>query len=223
MEYQCIASSVEGFVQQLAVAYLPHGFWFYVTGHIPEHKDQRSVDQKLLSKYGIAVSRNTRARRKRAGLANLHYLRHDRFFVLLATHGQHIFFDEERNSIRDVRRAPISFAGYSISFKRGNRKRKSPAGVAAPDDKWHARVQIARDRYRELKAFFGEIATHRSAGKLASEFARVPFEPYAPVRQQLLNLLRLVNKARKMAGYESVPPTVLRLRRRIVRPFEPRQ
>jgi hypothetical protein len=27
-----LATSISGFVQQLAVSYLPHGYWFYVTG-----------------------------------------------------------------------------------------------------------------------------------------------------------------------------------------------
>lgn len=44
-------------------------------------------------------------------------------------------------------------------------------------------------------------------------------EPYAPVRRQLLNLLRAVNRAWKQAGYEPVPVECLRLKRRIYRPF----
>ena len=80
MPYQCVATSVAGFVQQLACNYLPHGYWFYVTGHMPEKKDPRAVDEKLLGKYDIALSRQSRARRKLAGYANLHYLRHGRAF-----------------------------------------------------------------------------------------------------------------------------------------------
>lgn len=49
--------------------------------------------------------------------------------------------------------------------------------------------------------------------------ARIPFEPYAPVRRQLLNILRAVNRVRQAAGFESVPVSALRLRRRVVRPF----
>jgi hypothetical protein len=48
----------------------------------------------------------------------------------------------------------------------------------------------------------------------------LPYEPYAPVRQQLLNILRLVNRVRHFVGREPISPKVLRLRRRIVRPFE---
>ena len=119
MEYRCEATSPAGFVQQLASCYLPHGYWFYVSGCIPEHKGPRSVDEKLLAKYGIGISRSSRARRKQVGIANVHYLRHDRIFVLLATHGHHPFYDEEAENIQDVRRVPIKFDGYSISVKKG--------------------------------------------------------------------------------------------------------
>jgi len=39
MQYRCVATSVEGLVQQVACCYLPHGYWFHVSGYIPEQKD----------------------------------------------------------------------------------------------------------------------------------------------------------------------------------------
>ena len=95
MCYQCELTSVEGFIQYLASNVLSSGYFFYVQGWVPEGKDPRAVDRKLLGKYGIDLSRSSRARRKRAGLANLHYLRHGQAFLLLATHGRHPFFVEE--------------------------------------------------------------------------------------------------------------------------------
>jgi hypothetical protein len=207
-------------VQQLACAYLPHGYWFYVTGFIPERKDPREVDERIIAKYGIAISRQARARRKLAGFANLQYLRHERFFVILATRGAHAFLDAEQKSIRDVRRVPIQYAGYSVGYRHGQYKRKNDAQAPAErDDKWHARVQIGRERYLELKAYFLELTRHRSSDALSRELYAIPFEPYAPVRQQLLNILRLVNNTRRAAGYELLPPSVLRYQRRIVKPF----
>lgn len=35
MEYRYEAASVAGFVQQLICCYLPHGYWFYVSGVVP--------------------------------------------------------------------------------------------------------------------------------------------------------------------------------------------
>jgi hypothetical protein len=91
MQYRCVAITVEGFVQQLAGCLLPHGYWFYVAGRIPPHKDPERVDAKLIARYGIDLSKRERARRKQRGYANLHYLRYERFFVLLATKGEHRF------------------------------------------------------------------------------------------------------------------------------------
>ena len=200
--YRCQATSVGGFVQQLAVAYLGHGYWFYVTGQIPEGKDPRLVDQKLVALYGIDISKWSRARRKRAGVANVQHLRHGRFFVLLATHGTHRFFGDEARSIRDARRTPIRFRGYSVSFRAG-----------------HPHVRICQEVYKRIKSHFVEIALHRSAENLAEELGRIRFEPYAPVRRQLLNILRAVNRCRKRASFQPVPSTCLFLKRRIYKPF----
>src|SRR5437762_11820051 len=119
MEYRCEATSVAGFIQQLAVSYVGHGYVFYVTGEIPERKDPRGVDEKLVAKYGLASGKTSRARRKAAGLANVQYLRYGRLFVLLSTPGKHPIFDEEREFIRDARKVPIKFGGYSISYRAG--------------------------------------------------------------------------------------------------------
>jgi hypothetical protein len=214
MQYRSEATSVEGFVQQLACCYLRHGYWWYVTGHIPDGKAPTLVDSKLLKKYQIAVSESTRARRKQSGRANLQYLRHGRFFVLLATRGQHPFFEEEAACVQDVRRCPIRFAGYAISYRRGGRTRSGE-----PDPRWHAHVQIERQTFLEMKANFLELAVRRSVEDLAVRFYQIPFEPYAPIRRQMLSLLAAVNQARHKAGMSRVPVEVLPLRRRIVKPF----
>jgi hypothetical protein len=214
MQYRSEVISVPGFVQQIACSYLRHGYWWYVTGRIPAGKDAAAIDRKLVEKYGIGVSESTRARRKQLGQANLQYLRHDRFFAILATKGQHRFFEEEAESIRDIRRIPLRIAGYSISYRRGGRTREGKL-----DKRWHAHVEIERCRYLEIKAHFLHLAVHRSPEKLAMAFYELPFEPYAPVRRQLLNLLRAVNLVRKQASYRPVPVEVLPLRRRIVKPF----
>ena len=215
MRYRSEATSIAGFVQQIACCYLRHGYWWYVTGRIPDGKDRQSVDRKLIEKYGIAVSESTRARRKRAGQANLQYLRHRDFFVILATRGNHRFFEEEAACIRDIRRSPLKFGGYSISYRPGGRKRNGE-----PDPRRHAHVEIERQRYLDIRAHLLELAVHRSADNLALAFYQLPFEPYAPVRRQFLKLLRAVNEARRQAGFRPVPSEVLPLRRRVVRPFQ---
>lgn len=221
MDYRCEATSLIGFVQQLAANYLPHGYWHYVTGFISEGKDPRLVDEKLLAKYDIALSRQTRARRKQHGFANLHYLRYDRTFVLLATAGQHPFYQAEAQNLRDIRQTPLRIGGYSVSYKRGGVLRKEePDEPVVADPKWHSRVQIERLRYAELMAYFEQRAPRQSIEELGRELYCLPFEPYAPIRRQFLNLLRVINQRREQAGLAVVPTTVLRYQRRIVRPFE---
>jgi hypothetical protein len=216
LECPCETTSIEGFVQLVACNLLPHGYWFYVAGRVPDGKDPRAVDAKLVGKYAANVSPPARAARKRRGLANLRYVRHGRFFVLLATRGEHPFFEQEAASIRDIRRVPLKVAGYWISYRRGQRTRDG-----RPDPAWHAHVQIAPRRFRELRAYFAEMATRWSANRLCLEFYRLPFEPYAPIRRQLLRLLREVNNRRKRAGLELLPFEVLPMRRRVVKPFGP--
>lgn len=214
MPYRCEASSLEGFVQQIACSYLRHGYWWYVTGHIPDRKDGREIDGKLLKKYGIDVSESTRARRKQLGRANMQYLRLGRFFVLMATKGKHDFFEEEKQGIRDIRRVPLRIGGYSISYRMGGRKR-----TGERDHRRHAHVAIERGRYLEIAAHVRELASHRSTTRLALAFYRIPFEPYAPIRRQLLRLLSSANEVRRQAGHLPLPVEVLPLRRRVVKPF----
>jgi hypothetical protein len=203
MEYRCEATSIAGFVQQLAVAYVGRAYWFYVTGEIPERKDPRAVDEKLIEKYGLGIGKATRARRKAAGFANIQYLRYRRCFVLLATLGKHQFFEEERKFIRDAREVPIKFGGYAISYRAG-----------------HPHVRIEQGRYLELKAYLGDIAVHRTKERLEEELSRLPFEPYAPIRSQVLGILREVNRRRRLAAFEPILKTCFRVRRRVVQPFE---
>lgn len=216
MQYRAEAKSLVGFIQQIACCYLRHGYWFYVTGYIPPQKDAAAVDRKLIEKYGIAVSESTRARRKQLGRANLQYVRHERTFVILATHGEHEFFRVEAQAIRDIRHTPLKYGGYAISYRRGGRTRDG-----RPDGRFHAHVEIERRRYLELKAWFLELALHRRAETLALAFYRLPYEPYAATRRQYLNIHRAVNAIRRQAGFRPVPIEAVPLRRRIVRPFEP--
>ena len=200
--YRCRAVLLPAFIQQLAVAYVARGYWFYVSGWIPFNKDAEAVDCKLIEKYGIDISKWERARRKKAGLANLHYLRHGRNFVLIATHGKHRFFEEEAAVIRDIRRVPFRLGGYSVSYRND-----------------HASVRIAQESYKGLRAYLTDLAPRRSVEAMIEEFRMLHYEPYAPVRRQLLNLLRAVNRVRKKAGLVDVPADCLRLRRRVLRPF----
>ena len=202
MEYRCVATSLEGFVQQLAVSYVARGYYYYVLGQVPEGKDPATVDRKLVSRYNITAKKWERAYRKRQGKANLQYLRYGRTFVLLCSEGDHIFRSREQRTIRDCRKVGIRFGGYLVSYRNG-----------------HVQVRIEPRTYRELKAYYVDLACRRTKESLVREFYCSPFEPYATIRRQMFNILREVNRRRKRAGYELVPTTAVWLKRRIVKPF----
>jgi hypothetical protein len=205
MDRPVAATTVEGFIQQLAVQYIGRGYYFFVAGTIKPHKDPARVDAKLCARYGVGLSKWAKARRRGAGLASHAYIRFERFFVLLSTHGQTPFFEDEGERVRDARKTPVRFRGYAASFRGG-----------------HVHVRIDRPRYLELKAYLVGIAVHRTVDEMAAEFRQaLAFEPYAPVRSQCLCVLRAVNRARVEAGFEEVPRACLRFRRRVVKPFDP--
>jgi hypothetical protein len=139
---------MEGLLQQVALSYLRHGYWWYVTGIIPERKDPDEVDHNILIKYDIRKDWRFIAHNKARGLANLQYIRHGRFYLLMATKGVHEFKEREAKRIRDARQCPIliprfppvsvetsrkktrkqapAFDGYAVSYRRGGYLRKSP-------------------------------------------------------------------------------------------------
>lgn len=201
--YSCVCPTVEGFIQRVAVSYVSRGYVFYVVGRVPDEKDPERVDAKLIARYGVDISKWSRARRKRAGAANVHYVRHGRTFVLLATHGEHEFFSAEVKGVRDIRRVPLKAFGYAVSYPRG--------GV---------QVRIEREEFKRVRAHLLELALHRGAELLKAEFAKLPFEPYAGVHRQLVQVLRGVNRSRRLRGFEQVSPDSLRTRRRIAGPLD---
>ena len=220
--YKWEATTLEGFIQQLAVAYVARGYFFYVTGRVPDRISAAEHDERLLAKYDVARSKWSRYRRRRRvgktgrPLANVQYLRYREFWVLLATSGEHRFFDEHQGSIKasgairrqydDVRERPICFGGYSVG--------------------WRMRtiVRISPRTYRELRGHFVEQAIDGySTTRLEQEFRSFPFEAYAGVARQMLAIYRAVNRIRRTAGLPSVPRDCLQFKRRVTRPFEPVQ
>ena len=121
MEYRCEATRVAGFVQQLAVAYIARGYFLYVMGEIPERKDPRVVDERLIAKYGLGVGKATRARRKAAGFANVQYLRYQRTFILVATPERTLFLSRRGRRSGMLGRSPSNSAATQLVIVAGIR------------------------------------------------------------------------------------------------------
>jgi hypothetical protein len=205
--YQCEATSVMGFIQQLACAYIRSGYVRVACGVLPEGKDAARFDAKQVERYRLdGMTARMRWKRRREGLANVQYLRHGQVFVILVSDGHRDVFEREEGRIaRDLRERPMLAFGYSLRVANG-----------------HVQVRIADREYEALRVLALDLAARqRSADKIAEVFRRLPLESYAPVRGQLFGLLAAVNQQRKRAGLDLVPIDAIRKRRRIVRPFEP--
>jgi hypothetical protein len=190
--YRCEVRSVSEFIHHVAVNYISRGYFFYVKGEIPPHKDPARTDAKIIKQYGIDVSKWVRWRRRQRGCASVQYLRCRRRFVILATHGKHRFFRDEAKAVQDVRRSPFRFGGYSVGFRAG-------------EARGHVSVKIERERFLELKEYFLKRALRAPVEELITELRSFCFASFAPVRAQLFMLVGWMNESRRCAGLEEVP------------------
>ena len=196
-------TNIHMFVQRVADNIVKYGYTNYVTGTIPEGRDVEQIDAKILERYGIAVSRWARARRVKAGVTGLHYVRHQRFFAMFAhSKGEHDWWQREEwmhehdvrkhgSRIMDITRKPLVHGGYSISFKRSTQTGRG-----------HVAVRIHSKEYRELKAYYLSLAVRRSKESLENEFKAFPFDAWRGVQEQRWVIFQAVNAARKQAGFE---------------------
>ena len=182
-----VVSSIDGLVCYLASSLICRGYWFYQIVRIPDGKDPQRIDAKLIARYEANQSRWRRSHRKATGRANVRYLRFENVVFLLATAGESPFFAAEKP--KDLRRTPLKFGGYSLSFRNG-----------------HSSVRIERVQYRELRSYFLEVAVRRTKEQLERELGALPFLPFAPVRRQLLTIFRRVNHKRLFAGLPLLSP-----------------
>ncbi len=121
----------------------------------------------------------------------------------------HSFFESHSaEQVHDCRRIGIKFGGYSIRRNCCQRTRK-----------WHTLVRLDKPTYVSLRAYLLELAVRRDQETLEEEFRSICFQPYRPVREQLLAILRAVNRKRKAAGLSPLDYRCVPSRRRITKPF----
>jgi hypothetical protein len=179
-----VVHSLGQFLFKVSVSYLRAGYVHYAIGVIPEHKDPEVVDRKLLAKYGITSCRMTRLRQRRQGQSSVMYLRLQRRFIILATDGQHLFFDEEQH--HDCRQRPILFSGYSLGIKGGK------PWVAIAPQRW-----IAICREAERMTLHNEI-------KITDYLHNISPLTFQGINEQRLKLVRAINRKRRAARLPAI-------------------
>ena len=213
MAYQCVARNEAAFVQQL-VRYANSGYRFYVVGIISDRKPAEHVDARLIEKFDIDKSSQARSRAKKRGEANLQYIRLGSLWVMLATEGKHRFFDDNRSKSgdkqwHDLRCKALKVGPYAISSKLDGGWKKGASKLK----RYRTRVTLTREAYKELIAFYEDKAVHWSRENLETRFEALgqQYLAYRPIREQLIHLVKRVNRNRKLSGYEVIPYSCLKM------------
>jgi hypothetical protein len=208
--YRCIATSRAGFFQQLSRLLRPkEGYFYAVQGEIPDGKDPRKTDRRIIEEYSLGVSRWTNARAKKHGRAKVQYLRFERSYVKLATPGDPQagaadFREREKSRLKDLRETSLHLFGHSVGMRGGK-----------------PHIRIGERTYRRLLRGLKAQALRLSREELEERLHNLPFEPFAPVAQQFKKLLFHANLRRRAAGLPPARKSCLRLRCRSVRVFDP--
>lgn len=214
-EYRYECASIEGLVQRVVVL-AQKGHLYFVQGTVPEQKSCEALDEKFLAKYDLRKTRRQRAYRKQLGLPNGHYFRHGRAWVSMATSREFFLEVDARESVLDLRETPIRVGGYSISLRRdGSARRRG-------EHRYRASVRLDRETYVELRAYFEDLAVHRSKEWLTAEVWNLStrWQSYAPVYRQFRAILNRANGRRKEAGFDPVPRSCVRVCRALPKHFE---
>ncbi len=223
-KYRCIASSVNGLIKQVICTYFGRAecrFWAKLSPSEFLRPDEQ--DARIIDKLGLNISRFTRSRRKAAGEAPIHYIRHENTRIILTTNpGNPRFFDyasstnpetgERVGFYRNVMMAPLTipFAwrgklfAYAIGLSRGK-----------------VRTRIEKRSYLRLKKYYVSQATKKPIHWFVREFYLTIFEPYGGVQVQLHAIKRAVNEARRVAGISGrVPDEAIPTRLRPIKVYQ---
>ena len=214
MSYQWVTASPDGFVRQV-VQHVSSGHCFYFADQVNSRVDLAALDRKLIDTYRCDVKPWTRSRRKASGMASTHYVRNDRFFILLSTAGRGPFFEALGDSrdrqgrvvrpavFRDIRRVSLVYNAYSIrhTFCRNSRV---IGGTRVSRPAWHTLVRLNKEVNAGLRAHMLELATRWPKQRLEAEFWALGFYPFRPVIDQLLATVRAVNRKRLSQGLAPV-------------------
>lgn len=228
--YRCVATSPDGFVQQV-VRYISGGHYFYFTGKMRQKRDPAAFDAMMIEQYGVDQTPWTRCRRRQQGHASTHYLRHEDFFILMASAGRGPFyeaFEEQQGEAgqvirpalyRDIRRVSLIFDVYAIKNTVCQNTRVQN-GRRCHYPKRQTLVRLNREANAMLKAHMLRQSTAYPRNQLEDLFWSLGFHPYRPVISQLYAVLRAVNRKRLSRGMTPLrQKKAIRQRRRPVEVF----
>ncbi len=181
MEYGYLIASKHLLVEYLATKLLTKGYYFYTIFSIPKDKDPLLVDAKLILTYSTHLPKYTVAKRKKAGIASVKYMRVGHLALLIATKGTSDYFAKEKWV--DIREKPLCVGGYSLSVARtGN---KNTFGKVS--------VRLHRENQRRLKRFILRWAIRRDRVWWENFIRNLRYLPFRGVQDSVFALIKFLN------------------------------
>ena len=180
-----------------------------MTGVVPDRLTASELDARLIEKFGLDISRDRRSDQRATGNGSIHYLRHDRFWVLISTparNGNRFFTENTEPKTgehlwHDVWARAIMFHGYAI---------RVPAGKLL--------IKVERHEFKRLKNELLELAKFVSGERLTGILCqRFHYEQYPGVQEQLYRLVECLNQRLKRSGLGRIEFSQLKRGRRALR------
>ena len=213
-----IAKNIDGFLAQL-VRLVGHGYYFYFHGELKPSKDPERLDTKLIHEWQLDQPYWKREKRRRGEAPSIWYLRYERQYLLIATHGRnsdgdpHRFFKEYDSTLKDIRKNAIYFCGYSVRYP-----------ISKETGRRRICVRLDKPTYEYLRESLCTKAIceqYRDRAVMESEIASLPYQPYRDVGRQLRIMLKEVNRRRsRYSGFEPARVQCIPQRMRVSRIYE---
>lgn len=214
MAYKCVARNIDEFLHQVT-RLVGTGHYFFFSCLLGPDDDPAKLDWKIVNAWNLDLPYWKRAARHRGRAPSIHYLRFGSFYALLGTKGRggggepHAFFTEY--PVVDIRRYSMRCFGYSIRYPKSAKTGKRQLFVRLDDDaKAYLRTVLIRKatqpRFAERDAFEREVQS-------------LPYQWYKPVRGQVKEIVREVNKIRRRAGLAQVRLSCVPQTMRVPRQF----
>lgn len=188
--------SWQGFIQM--IVYLAGtGYYHWHLIYLPESKKEKwpAIDKKLITKYGMDISKFTRRDRKKRKFANFYYLRWENVVLLLHTDGEILDavikkIEKQNDTIDqffDIRKTRLSFkigdyTSFDIYYEKGK-----------------IGVKLSKECYRKFKDHLYDVAHSKNPIAMKKAFERINGYPsWAGVYAQKKMLAKfLVSQAKK--------------------------
>jgi len=154
-----VAESWQGLIQGL-VTWVSHGYSFVCKTHYPDHKDQKTIDEKLIRKYRADLEKTKRWRvRKETGAAMFALIRLKNTAYLLHTEGVLPSVYDDR--FIDLRKEPLAVrVSASLVFEISVKNGKTD-------------VCLSRRTYEWMEAGLTDAVQTRSKTRIIAQFERL--------------------------------------------------